>query len=71
MNAAPGTKEYNNLAHGNIYNTLLYNGDTRSLISNLITGAGNDEITGNELNNILTANDGNDFLNGGGCIDVL
>ena len=71
MNAAPGTKEYNNLAHGNIYNTLLYNGDTRSLISNLITGAGNDEITGNELNNILTANDGNDFLNGGGGIDVL
>ena len=71
VNAAPGTKEYNNLAHGNIYNTLLYNGDTRSLISNLVTGAGNDEITGNELNNILRANDGNDFLNGGGGIDVL
>ena len=69
--AAPGTSAYNNLAKGNIYNTLLYNGDTRSLISNLITGAGNDQITGNELNNILTANDGNDALNGGGGVDVL
>lgn len=71
MNAAPGTEAYNNLANGNIYNTLLYNADTRSLISNLITGAGDDEILGNELNNILTANDGDDYLNGGGGIDVL
>jgi serralysin len=71
MNAAPGTTAYNNLANGNIYNTLLYNADTRSLIGNLITGAGNDQITGNELNNILTANGGNDGLNGGGGIDVL
>jgi len=71
MNAAPGTKAYNNLANGNIYNTLLYNGDTRSLIGNLVTGAGNDKITGNELNNILTANGGNDWLDGGGGIDVL
>ena len=69
--AAPGTSAYNNLANGNIYNSLLYNGDTRSLIGNLITGAGNDEIMGNELDNILTANGGNDFLNGGGGIDVL
>lgn len=69
--AAPGTSAYNNLANGNIYNTLLYNGDTRSLISNLVTGRGNDQITGNELNNILTANDGNDALNGGGGVDVL
>ncbi|MCC8432445.1 M10 family metallopeptidase C-terminal domain-containing protein [Reyranella aquatilis] len=71
MNAAPGTAAYNNLANGNIYNTLLYNGDTRSLISNLVTGAGDDQIIGNELNNILTANDGNDALNGGGGVDVL
>lgn len=69
--AAPGTSAYDNLAHGNIYNTLLYNDDTRSLISNLVTGAGNDEIIGNELNNILTANAGNDSLNGGGGVDVL
>jgi serralysin len=70
-NAAPGTSAYNNLANGNIYNTLLYNGDTRSLISNLVTGRGDDRITGNELNNILTANNGNDTLNGGGGVDVL
>lgn len=69
--AAPGTSAYNNLANGNIYNSLLYNGDTRSLIHNLVTGAGNDQIMGNELDNILTANGGNDFLNGGGGIDVL
>lgn len=69
--AAPGTSAYNNLPNGNIYNTVLYNADTRSLISNLVTGAGDDEIIGNELNNILTANDGNDALAGGGGVDVL
>jgi Ca2+-binding RTX toxin-like protein len=67
----PGTNAYNNLPNGNIYNTLLYNGDTRSLISNLVTGIGNDTITGNELNNILTAGKGNDSLKGGGGVDVL
>src|SRR6185369_860870 len=34
-------------AHGNIYNALLYNGDTRSLITNIVTGSGNDTIVGN------------------------
>ena len=71
MNANPGTSAYNNLAQGNIYNALLYNDDTRSLISNLITGSGNDRIVGNELDNIITANDGNDIINGGGGTDVL
>ena len=71
MNAAPGTSAYNNLANGNVYNTLLYNGDTRSLIGNLVTGTGDDRITGNELNNILTANDGDDWLDGGSGVDVL
>ncbi len=69
--AAPGADAYGNLANGNVYNTLLYNGDTRSLISNLITGAGNDRIIGNELNNVIVANDGNDTINGVGGIDVL
>ncbi|MBA4791444.1 MAG: DUF4114 domain-containing protein [Rhizobiales bacterium] len=69
-NAAPqGTAEFQ--AQGNIYNALLYEGDTRSLISNLITGDGNDTITGNELGNILTANGGNDSIFGGGGNDTI
>ena len=62
--AAPaGTPDYQ--AQGNIYNALLYEGDQRSLISNLITGIGNDTLIGNDANNILTANAGNDTIFGG------
>lgn len=69
-NMAPaGTEEYQ--AQGNIYNSLMYQGDTRSLISNLITGDGNDTITGNELANILTANAGNDTIFGGAGDDTI
>ncbi|MFG1466295.1 DUF4114 domain-containing protein [Xanthobacter sp. DSM 24535] len=66
--AAPGTAQFQ--AKGNIYNTLLYNGDTRSLVSNLITGNGNDVITGNELDNSITTNGGTDtiFVGGGNNI---
>lgn len=55
-----GTPEYQ--ARGNIYNSLLYQGDTRSEISNLITGNGNDHITGNDLDNVIRANGGNDYI---------
>jgi Ca2+-binding RTX toxin-like protein len=57
-------------AQGNIYNALLYNGDTRSLITNLITGSGNDTITGNGADNRIDGNGGNDTIDGGGGNDT-
>ncbi|OJF90007.1 hypothetical protein AX760_08750 [Pararhizobium antarcticum] len=51
-------------ARGNIFNTLLYNGNTRSLIENVKGGSGNDSLRGNQLANSLSGNDGNDTLNG-------
>ena len=57
-------------AQGNIYNTLLYNGDPRSLIANLITGSGNDTITGNAADNRIDGNGGNDAIDGGGGTDT-
>ncbi|OYX01391.1 MAG: hypothetical protein B7Z15_19635, partial [Rhizobiales bacterium 32-66-8] len=67
--AAAGTPEYQ--AQGNIYNALLYEGDQRSLISNLITGIGNDTIVGNDAANQLTANAGNDTIFGGLGDDLI
>lgn len=52
------------VAQGNVYNALQYGNDTRSLISHLIAGSGNDTVIGNVLDNELTGNDGNDFLQG-------
>jgi hypothetical protein len=57
-------------AHGNIYNALLYNGDTRSLITNLVTGSGNDTIAGNAADNRIDANGGNDVIDGGSGSDT-
>ena len=57
-------------ALGNVYNALLYNGDQRSLITNLITGSGNDTITGNAANNRIDGNGGNDTIDGGGGTDT-
>lgn len=63
-NQAPeGTAEYQ--AQGNIYNALLYQGDMRSLISNLITGSGDDRLIGNDADNRLSAGAGNDTIDGG------
>jgi serralysin len=42
-----------------------------SRIEDAITGAGNDTITGNDLNNILTGNAGNDSITGGGGSDQI
>ena len=58
-------------APGNIANALLFNGDLRSLIENVIGGSGNDTITGNVADNALSGGAGNDTLNGGAGNDVL
>lgn len=61
--APEGTPEFQ--AQGNIYNALLYNGDARSLVSNLITGSGNDRLIGNDADNLLSAGAGIDTIDGG------
>ena len=43
-------------ARANVYNALQYNGDPRSLITNLITGSGNDTIKGNAADNTIDGN---------------
>jgi serralysin len=58
-------------AQGNIYNALLYNGDTRSLIGNIVSGSGNDKITGNQGDNKIVAGAGNDTIDGGGGHDTI
>lgn len=51
-------------ARGNVFNALLYQGDTRSLIENAMGGKGSDTIIGNQANNLLKGNDGDDLLRG-------
>ncbi|MGB9364950.1 MAG: CARDB domain-containing protein [Xanthobacteraceae bacterium] len=58
------------IARANVYNALAYNGDPRSLIDNIITGSGNDTITGNIVDNIIRAGAGNDNIDGGLGIDT-
>jgi serralysin len=58
-------------ARGNIFNALLHDGDTRSLIENAKGGSGNDQIIGNQAANSLVGNSGNDTLKGEGGNDVL
>jgi len=58
-------------ASGNVYNTLLYQGDTRSLIENVEGGSGNDTIRGNEASNAFSGNGGDDILKGAGGADSL
>src|ERR1700752_1864649 len=67
---APSKPNGDIFALGNVYNTLLYNGDQRSLITNLITGSGNDTITGNAADNRIDGNGGNDTIDGGGGNDT-
>ena len=59
------------IAQGNVFNALLYEGDTRSLIENATGGSGNDWLDGNQANNVLVGNDGNDVLNGREGADLL
>jgi serralysin len=67
-------------ARGNIFNALLFNGDSRSYIENANGGSGNDTIQGNAVDNVLNGNagvdtihgnSGNDTVNGGDGNDVL
>jgi serralysin len=57
------------IARGDIYNALEFNGDTRSLIDNIITGSGNDTIIGNAADNVIRGGAGNDTIDGGAGID--
>ncbi len=59
------------VAAGNIANSLLYNGDLRSLIENAIGGSGNDQLIGNVANNVLDGGAGNDRMTGGAGNDTL
>ncbi|MGK9167536.1 M10 family metallopeptidase C-terminal domain-containing protein [Inquilinus limosus] len=63
----PGTQ----MARGQVFNALLFNGDTRSLIENAIGGAGADTIRGNQAGNRLEGRAGNDTLEGFDGNDVL
>ncbi len=58
-------------ARANVYNTLQYGADARSLIENAIGGAGSDTIGGNQIANSLQGNAGNDTLIGQGGNDRL
>nr|WP_255617915.1 M10 family metallopeptidase [Aurantimonas sp. VKM B-3413] len=58
-------------ASGNIYNALLFEGDSRSLIENAIGGSGADTISGNQAANTLTGNAGDDQMFGSAGNDTL
>ncbi|WP_331376361.1 M10 family metallopeptidase [Sinorhizobium chiapasense] len=58
-------------ARGNIFNALLYHGDTRSLIENVLGGSASDSIIGNQAANTLRGNAGNDALSGYSGNDLL
>jgi len=53
------------LARGNVANALLFEGNTASLIENVVGGSGNDNITGNDGANALKGGGGNDRIDGG------
>jgi serralysin len=59
------------VAAGNIANSLLYDGDLRSLIENAIGGSASDLLMGNVGNNTLDGGAGNDRLIGDAGNDTL
>jgi serralysin len=62
------------IANGNIYNALLFEGNTASLIENAIGGTGDDQLRGNGANNKLTGNAGLDtfvFRTGGASDRIM
>ncbi|MDX5593970.1 M10 family metallopeptidase, partial [Pseudovibrio sp. SPO723] len=62
---------HGNDARANVFNALLHDNDTRSLIENAIGGSGNDKLVGNQGNNRLEGGAGNDELVGYDGDDVL
>jgi len=62
---------YGHPARGNIANSLLFEGDLRSLIENAIGGSGNDRLFGNQANNVLIGGAGADRLYGFDGMDTL
>ncbi|MCV3769072.1 M10 family metallopeptidase [Rhizobium sp. TRM95796] len=61
----------NHLAQGSIYNALLYENDTRSLIENAIGGSGDDQVLGNIAKNRIGGRSGDDAIFGLGGDDFL
>jgi serralysin len=53
------------VARGNVYNTMLFQGNTASLIENAIGGSNSDTITGNSADNTLRGGRGDDGIDGG------
>lgn len=51
-------------AVGNVFMSLLYNGDTRSLIEDIVTGSGDDSLYGNVADNRFDAGSGDDVIDG-------
>ncbi len=58
-------------ASGNIYMSLLFEGNTASLIENIITGTGDDTIIGNQADNVITPGLGTDIVDGGSGFDTV
>ncbi|MGG5887943.1 M10 family metallopeptidase [Falsiroseomonas sp. HC035] len=58
-------------ARGNVFNALLHQDNTASLIENAVGGAGADTLLGNEAANHLSAGVGRDVLEGRAGDDVL
>ncbi len=58
-------------ARGNVFNAMLYQGNTASLIENAVGGAGADTLLGNEAINQLSSGAGRDLLDGRAGNDVL
>jgi serralysin len=65
------TSDPSRMAHGNVYNAALFNGDVRSVIENAIGGSGSDTLLANDFGCTLVGGGGNDTLTGGAGIDRL
>ena len=65
------TSDPSRVAHGNVYNAALFNGDARSVIENAIGGTGDDTLIANDFGCTLIGGGGGDFLLGGAGIDRL